>query len=193
MKSLSIIVPLKNRSRIQVPWGRTMLWIEPFRKNLEALRNLVRPEDQWQIVIVDFGSTDVNLNELTAKMRWPSNVRIDIHTLHRPFSRGHAINQAFANGWVLSENALTLDADMMILTRQFFEDLDRSLDNHQVFFPICWSFKDPAHKTGWKRDSGTGIVAHKTTEYHPLMENSKWGMEDTHNFNHFKERAIRPF
>jgi glycosyltransferase involved in cell wall biosynthesis len=181
MKSLSIIVPLKNRSRIQVPWGRSQIWIEPFQKNLQALRTCVRPEDQWQIVIVDFGSTDVNLAEMIRKIGFPSNVRVDIHTLDKPFSRGLGINEAFAKGWVLYEHALTLDADMKILTRQFFEDLDRLVGEGSVFFPICWSWKEPAHKTGWKRDSGTGIVAHKTSEFQPLMENKTWGMEDTHN------------
>jgi hypothetical protein len=61
---------------------------------------------------------------------------------------------------------------------------------NKVLFPICWSYKDPDHLTGWKRDSGLGMVAQQRNTVIPYIDNKCWGREDDHNYAYYNQRKL---
>jgi glycosyltransferase involved in cell wall biosynthesis len=189
---ISIVVPIKNRTYFTVKHENKDITLKLFQKNIESLISLYRPEDTWEILVIDFGSSDVSMELWLESLGTPFSLRY-IH-VDGPFSRGKALNIGFDNS--SHPILLALDADMEIRTRDFFTDIEEYVGKQQkAFFPICWSYTNPEHNDGYKRDSGKGICALQKIMVQRYIENKIWGKEDDINYEHFEKqnKVIRPF
>jgi hypothetical protein len=89
-----------------------------------------------------------------------------------------------------------LDTDMMIKSYDLFNHIQKYVvEEQKAFFPICWSYKDHTHTTGWKRIEGTGNMICLKKDFHPYIEKTTWGEEDGTVYNHFYKlnKAVREF
>jgi hypothetical protein len=112
------------------------------------------------------------------------NLVFKVFTVKGTFDKGAGLNY----GATLVKNSVVffLDADMMIKTRKLFDDIETFVvQQNKVLFPICWSYKNPEHTQGWKRQEGTGNVIQKRETIIPYVNNKKWGHEDSINHQHF--------
>lgn len=194
MTPLSFITVIKNRTKIQVSHNKNTLELHLFENNLRSLISLIQPSDQWEFVIVDYESTDVNMSEFVDTLPKADNLSFKVFTVKGVFDKGAGLNY----GATLVTNPIVffLDADMMIKTRNLFNDIEKFVvKQNKVLFPICWSYKNPEHTVGWKRTDGTGNVIQKKETIIPYVNNKKWGNEDSINYKHFVkvQRAYRTY
>ena len=76
---------------------------------------------------------------------------------------------------------------MIIRTRDIFNDIENFVvKQNKVLFPICWSYSNPEHTKGWRRDGGKGMVVQKKETVVKYMDNQKWGLEDIRNYSHYE-------
>lgn len=188
LSPLSILIPIKNRTIINVEHEDKKYELRLFEKNLESLFAVCTAEDRWEIVIVDFESTDVSMKTWLNMRNPPPQCSIRLIPVEGDFSRGRGINIGIENSSY--PTLLILDADMEIKTHKFFEDIETHVVNKNlVFFPICYSYTNPEHTEGYKRAGGTGIYSIQRSMFRPIIENISWGKEDTENFNFFEKKA----
>jgi len=186
MTPISFVTIIKNRTRITVEHGGAEIKLNLFENNLNSLISLITPSDSWEYVIIDFESTDVNMQEFIDTLPKKDNLVFKIFTIKDKFDKGAGLN--YASDKMSNDIVFFLDADMMIKTRQLFDDIETFVvKENKVFFPICWSYKNPDHTSGWKRDGGTGNVIQWKHTIVPYKNNKKWGNEDTVNFYHYKK------
>jgi glycosyltransferase involved in cell wall biosynthesis len=186
MTPISFITIIKNRTNIQVTHNKQNYTLTLFENNLKSLINLIQPGDMWEYIIVDFASTDVHMQDFITSLPKKDNLKFRIYTLNEPFDKGSGLNY----GSTLPTNPVVffLDADMIIRTRKLFDDIENYVvKQNKVLFPICWSYNDPEHKTGIKRDTGVGNVIQKKETIVPYTRNNKWGEEDSDNFKHYEK------
>jgi hypothetical protein len=184
MTPISFITVIKNRTKIQVSHNKNTLELHLFENNLRSLISLIQPSDQWEFVIVDYESTDVNMSEFIDTLPKADNLTFKVFTVEGVFDKGAGLNY----GATLVTNPIVffLDADMMIKTRNLFDDIEKFVvQQNKILFPICWSYKNPQHTQGWKRAEGTGNVIQKRETIIPYVNNEKWGHEDKINYEHF--------
>lgn len=189
MVSISFITIIKNRTRFTVEHEGQQIELRLFENNLRALIDLVIPSDRWQIIIADFCSTDVSMGTWVQTLPQKPNIEYTVITLPGPFNKGRGLNAAIPaakHGIVFF-----LDADMMIRTRRLLDDVrELVLKRKRVLFPICWSYSNPAHTEGWKRDWGVGNVVQMRDTIVPYVEKDSWGKEDWWNFCHFRDAGL---
>jgi glycosyltransferase involved in cell wall biosynthesis len=194
MTPISFVITLKNRTRFTVEHEGQTLTLTLLEKNLRGLIALLQPTDKWEIVIVDFGSDDVNLTEWLPSLSMPANMTHKLVPTTGPFNRGRGLNigkQAASHPIVFF-----FDADMLIRTRRIFDDIERLVvAQRKVLFPICWSYSNPEHTEGWKRVWGLGNVIQRKGSVVPYIEKDSWGKEDYLNFANFcmKGSAVRTY
>jgi glycosyltransferase involved in cell wall biosynthesis len=184
MTPISFITPIKNRTNIHVTHEGRDIHLKLFENNLTSLINLITPADRWEYIIVDFESTDVNMQEFINKLPKKENLTFVIHTLKEKFNKGKGLNC----GMSLASHPLVFvsDADMIIRTRDIFNDIENLVvKQNKVLFPICWSYSNPEHTAGWKRTTGTGMVVQKKETVVKYIDNKKWGREDDINYDHY--------
>jgi glycosyltransferase involved in cell wall biosynthesis len=184
MTPLSFITVIKNRTNIKVSHNKKLLELHLFENNLRSLISLIQPSDQWEFVIVDYESTDVNMSEFVDTLPKADNLIFKVFTVKGTFDKGAGLN--YGASLVTNPIVFFLDADMMIKTRSLFDDIETFVvQQNKVLFPICWSYKNPEHTQGWKRGEGTGNVIQKRETIVPYVNNKKWGHEDKKNYEHF--------
>lgn len=184
MTPLSFVTVIKNRTKIQVSHNKNPLELCLFENNLRSLISLIQPSDQWEFVIVDYESTDVNMSEFVDTLPKMDNLVFKIFTVKGVFDKGAGLN--YGASLVTNPVVFFLDADMMIKTRVLFDDIERLVvQGNKVLFPICWSYKNPEHTQGWKRAEGTGNVIQKKETIVRYVNNKKWGHEDKKNYEYF--------
>jgi hypothetical protein len=196
--TLSFIVVIKNRTNINVNYAKTVINLKLFENNMRSLIKLIIPEDDWEFVIVDFNSNDVNMhdfiNTLPQKdfintLPQKDNISFNILKVDEKFNKGKGLNIGLSSA--KNEITFCLDADMMILSRDIFNDIIKYVINeNKVLFPICWSYKDPLHTDGWKRDTGKGNVIQNKNTIIPYIDNFKWGKEDDHNYDFYDNKSL---
>jgi len=209
----SIIIPIKNRTSFKVnyePPGFSIFRdhiIEPSNlpknkidkrgtsivlqlliNNLESLSNLTDKYD-FEVVLVDFGSTDYNKKKLRGQF---PKLKINIIDEESFFSRGRGLNIGYKNS--TKKNIMFCDADMMFKTDEVFVSALKELTKGNVFFPICFDLIEPSHQIGYWRESGYGIMfgarkildklAFKWSEYETLGKED----DDAHEF--FNEKKL---
>jgi glycosyltransferase involved in cell wall biosynthesis len=192
--NISFIVTLKNRVNFQVIHNGKPIQLQVFKHNLESLQRTIKDTDNWEIVIVDFGSTDVNVHDFMKNSITRPNITYKIIELNEPFSRGKGLNVGVNH--CTYDTVFCYDADMMILSYDLFDDIQKYVvEQGKAFFPICWSYKDPEHTSGWKRDTGKGNVICLKKDFNKYIEKTTWGQEDDLNFDHFTHRnmAVRAY
>ena len=152
MPDLSICIPVKDRSRCVVTHGdlgdaereagyavpRTCYWLP---NCIRSIALAAMPTDDWEIVVVDFASTDWPLKE------WASLMATPVPFVHywspQPFSAGLGLNEAGKHA--ASDNLLFLGADCLV-TRQLILDGLGSLAKGVAYVPQPVLYKDPDHK-----------------------------------------------
>lgn len=194
MTPISFVITLKNRTRFTVEHDGQQLTLTLLENNLRGLLGLVTPADQWEIVIVDFGSDDVNLSEWLHTLPASPSVTYNLVPADGPFNRGRGLNL----GRQAAKHPVVFfyDADMLIRTRKLFDDIEQLVvGQRKVLFPICWSYSNPQHTEGWKRVWGLGNVVQRKGSILPYIEKDSWGKEDYVNFAQFcfKGSAVRTY
>ncbi len=168
------------------PWttknGQIILPLLPL-----MIRSLVaqkRPEDDWVLVIVDYKSTDVDMNEMMevevgSKMPWHLE-RVEDYAF---FDRGGGLAKAaeIAETKFQSDAVFFCDADILFASRDVLDRAIQSVSKGQFYYPIFFSFSLADHSKGVWRDTSFGnfacrLIDYKETEgwYHNLS----WGWED---------------
>ena len=191
---ISIIIPIKNRTIFTVEHKGKSHELRLFEKCLESLFSMCTTDDRWEIVIIDFGSTDVSMKTWISMRNSPFQCTIRLVQGEGTFSKGKGINIGVEHSSY--PTLLMLDTDMEIKTRALFEDIETNVvKNGNVFFPICYSYTNPQHTEGFKRDTGTGVYSIQRSMFRPIMENTSWGNEDTENYNFFlkQKKVVRMY
>jgi glycosyltransferase involved in cell wall biosynthesis len=184
MQPISFVTVIKNRTRINVSHNNTEIELRLFENNLRSLISLIEESDKWEFIIVDYESTDVNMSEFVDTLPKKDNLEFKVFTVKGTFDKGSGLN--YGASLVTNPIVFFLDADMMIKTRALFNDIEKIVvKEEKVLFPICWSYKNPEHTQGWKRSEGTGNVIQRKETIVPYVNNKKWGLEDTKNYEHF--------
>ena len=169
---LSICVTVKNRSRVQAGARELRLFPNCVRSIAESARG--RPD--IELVVSDWHSDDWPLEEWLAEAAAPVPTRIV--RADGTFSRGRGRNMA-ANA-AAGDSLLFLDADSL-LCETVLQRGEHYLAQGKSYFPILYSFKDPAHETGWWRRFGFGncIVTQAVFQKSGgWPEFTHWGKED---------------
>lgn len=176
---LSICLTVKNRSRLQVN-GHTLHLLP---NCLKSVSSSVPKGMECELVITDWKSDDWPLNE------WLDHTVTGLPVKHvmlegDHFSRGRGLNEAAkaAKGDVL----FFVDADSLLNADVIRNGL-RYVQEGRAYFPICYSFSDPDHRTGWWRDAGYGNCMVSRSMFETVKgwpEYYKWGKED----DDFKDR-----
>jgi glycosyltransferase involved in cell wall biosynthesis len=189
MTPISFITVIKNRTNIQVSHNNKEINLRLFENNLLSLISLIEPSDKWEFVIVDFESTDVNMADFVDTLPKKENLIFKIFTIKERFDKGRGLNYGATHA--TNEIVFFLDADMKILTRELFNDIETYVvKDKKVLFPICWSYLNPEHTTGSRRDSGTGNVIQYKNTIIRYVNNKTYGHEDTLNYNYFKRNGM---
>lgn len=193
-QQLSIVVIIKNRTAFPVQIEGKEVILRLFEHNLDQLIALHQPDrEEWQLVVCDFASTDVDMQTyLTKKFQHtPSSFTFQLHTMtDKKFCKGKGLNAA--SKLAAYENIFFLDADMLITTRQIFDDAYRFIQDGKVYFPICMNYDNPQHSIAKPRPSGTGnvFISKKHLVMKPWPEYQKWGNEDTHFHKFFQSKKL---
>ena len=193
MNNLSIVVIIKNRTRVPVTAGneRKHIVLRLFENNLDALFRFVGPKDNWELVVIDFGSTDVDMKQfLEGKFAGSKNFVFKLHTLKEPFCKGKGLN--IAKTLVSHDTVLFLDADMIITARTLIDNGLEHVSRHKVYFPICKSFTDYTHSKSWDRETGTGnlMISREHLQLYRWIEYNRWGSEDVDFYKHFSTENL---
>lgn len=189
MTPISFITVIKNRTNIQVSHNDKQINLRLFENNLLSLISLIEPSDNWEFNIIDFESSDVNMVDFINTLPKKENLIFKIFTIKEPFDKGKGLNYGAEHA--TNEIVFFLDADMKISTRDLFNDIETYVvKDKKVLFPICWSYRNPQHTNGWKRDKGTGNVIQYKNTIIPYINNKNWGKEDTLNYKHFEKNGI---
>jgi len=137
MSQLSICIPSKNRSRVEVE-GRILNLLP---KCIASLRAAWREGDDWQIVVADFQSDDWPLNDWIDDAAAP--IPVKVMAIEGPFSAGKGLNVAATHA--THENLLFLGADMLVDRATMVAGL-RHLRNSVIYVPMPMVAMDPEHK-----------------------------------------------
>lgn len=177
-KELSIIIPLKNRTKISVdyepiplrvlqrndllPSGLVRKQINLTKDNkiildlllnfLESISNMKQIDESIEIVLTDFDSDDYDLSLLQSNF---PTLKIKIINESSHFSRGKGLNIGYQNSTM--KNVFFCDADMLVVTRELLDNAYDELCVGKVFFPICFGLCEPSHQFGYWRKSGYGM------------------------------------
>lgn len=208
---LAICVALKNRSCVIVdkedslsflhhvsgsiedcPQFEMTPWLTKDDKRIlplmpRMLQSLVlhkKPDDDWVVVVVDYKSTDVNVeemmqHELGDKIPW----HLETIETYDYFDRGGGLAKAadIAEKQFHADALFFCDADILFASRLA---LDRAIDvslANQFYYPVFFSFALDTHSKGFWRDTSFGNFACKTESYKQTegwLHNISWGWED---------------
>lgn len=153
-------------------------------KMLRSLMKQKKPEDDWVVVVVDYGSTDIDMKamleyELGTSIPWHLETIKD----YAFFDRGGGLNKAvtLAEEIFHSDAVFFCDADLLFTSRNVFENALESLKKGHFYYPIFFSFVTPDHTKGFWRDTSYGNFACLISEYKKTegwYHNISWGWED---------------
>lgn len=197
-ETLSIVVVIKNRTKFLVQHGTQKLTLKLFENNLDMLFKMVQ-NDNWQLVVIDFNSSDVNMadflkDKFESHPESQQNFKYTLHTMNDDkFCKGKGLN--IAPSLAEYDNMFFIDADMLITSRHIFNDGYKALREGKAYFPICMSYTSPQQNNAKKRPYGTGnvFITKKLIAMTKWGEYKKWGNEDTHfyNFHRSKKLSVR--
>lgn len=211
-KKLSIILTVKNRTNILCNYDsiqlktfeRHNIFTSGFKDDLykvknninlrlllrclESLENVKDTFEEFEVIIVDFGSDDFNMSTLASL--YPK-LKIKLITLNDYFSRGKGLNIGFDNS--TNDNLFFCDTDMLFKTRDIFDIAYHHMKNGKAYFPICFDLCDPTHQIGYWRTSGYGMmfINKKLYNNYKWSEYNSLGKEDNDIWSVFKENSVR--
>lgn len=162
-------------------------------KLLMSLRMVKTGNDNWTIIIVDYNSTDVNVEAITHQIL-DGHIRYIVKKVDGPFSRGSGLHLAAEIAKERGNDALFFcDADMYFTHHYVFDMAEKAVKENRVYYPICFSFTQPDHMKGYWRDSGYGMMFISTEKYFGVkrwQHNISWGEEDNEMRRNFSEDEI---
>jgi glycosyltransferase involved in cell wall biosynthesis len=208
---LAICVAIKNRSLVIVDPEDSLSFLHHVQENIEdcpsltihpwvtkqdqialalmpkMLRSLMdqrKPTDDWVLVVVDYGSTDVNMREMIeyevgTKIPW----HLETVTDYAYFDRGGGLAKAaaIAEAKFTADAVFFCDADLQFASHELFDKMTESLTNNHFFYPIFFSFALADHSKGLWRDTSFGNFATSIENYKKTdgwLHNISWGWED---------------
>jgi glycosyltransferase involved in cell wall biosynthesis len=181
---LSICTTLKNRSRVETEHGLLHL----FPDFVASLRDLLIPEDDAELVVSDWASTDWPLRMWLDEASGELPVQIVNIQESKRFSRGAGLNGAAlaAEG----DTLLFLDVDMRI-PRALLDRGHAVVQEGGVFFPVCRYYLDPDHTEGDWAEAGLGCAMIKAQTFAaiggwPVFW--EWGYADTVLYSEISKR-----
>lgn len=151
------------------------------------LRSLMfqrKPEDDWVLVVVDYGSTDINMKEM---MEYEVGTKIPWHLEtvkdYPYFDRGGGLAKAaeIAEAKFKADALFFCDADLFFTSHELFDKMYKSLGQGHFFYPIFFSFALADHSKGLWRDTSFGNFATSIENYKKTegwLHNISWGWED---------------
>ena len=153
-------------------------------KMLRSLMANKKPEDDWVLVVVDYKSSDVDLEEMLKyevgdKMPW----HLETIEEYPFFDRGGGLRKAVevAETKFQASALFFCDADLFFASRDVLDGAIESVKQHHFYYPIVFSFALADHSKGYWRDSGFGIFACRIEDYKKTegwCHNVSWGWED---------------
>jgi len=162
-------------------------------KLLMSLRMIKTGNDRWTVIIVDYESTDVNV-EAIAHQILDGHIRHVVKKMTGTFSRGSGLHLAAQVAKNIGLNTLFFcDADMYFTSHYIFERAVEAINDGKVYYPVCFSFTQPDHMKGYWRDSGYGMMFISTEKYFKTQRwqhNVSWGEEDNAMRRNFSEQEI---
>lgn len=207
---LAFCIALKNRSNLEVEYEDSTPFLKhaegkivdspypahPLRTKddriilnllphmLTSLVKIKKPEDDWIIIITDFGSTDCDVAKmmdeiLTTEIPW----YLYKETEWPYFDRGGGLKKAaeIAETKFNADAVFFLDADLIFYSHQFIDECYAALTNELFYYPIFFAFADPKHERGFWRDTSYGNFAARVQDYKGTAgwkHNISWGWED---------------
>lgn len=175
--------PIEKKYRLQL-----------FHNNLNALFTLLKPRDKWELIVVDFNSTDVDMAQFLSttfeKYNNPENFTYRLISIaDRFFNKGKGLNIGAAAAQY--ELLFFLDADMILGDRAIIKKAYEICDK-RVYFPICMNYENPEHTTCSPRPSGKGNVFIRKSflSEHKWPEYEQWGLEDDHFYVYFVKKNM---
>ena len=155
-----------------------------FPKMIRSLLKQKRPEDDWILIVSDFGSTDVNVKEMLEKeIGTQMSFHLHLETTWPYFDRGGGLKIAakIAEETYHSDAVFFCDADLIFYERAIIDECYKALEKSMFFYPIFYAFSDASHANGFWRDTSFGNFAGLITEYKKTAgwkHNVSWGWED---------------
>jgi glycosyltransferase involved in cell wall biosynthesis len=175
MCKLSICITIKNRSLITLD-GYKKRYIFPHC--IESLQRVLTEEDDAELVVADWGSTDINMRDYLSTISFPGSVHLLNLKSKKGFSKGVGQNQAaaFANSPAL----FFLDADILVENRYLIEDGISYCKRGEVLYPKGWRRGDYEGKTGYTFTGVGNFFIRKDTFWMAggMPEYWSWGFED---------------
>jgi hypothetical protein len=170
--------------------------ITPFPTLLRSLARIHRSSDQWTVIVVDYGSTDIDVKHL-CELHLGGQIPYAVLTADGSpnFNRGGGLDTAAQVARKLECDTLFFcDADMFFTQRHIFDTAERILKEGSIFYPVCFSYTDPSHQVGYWRDTGYGMVFLRTVDYflsERWKNNRSWGWEDRKLYESFPPDRIK--
>ena len=174
-KMNSIITAIKNRTIIVDDGIEKPI----YKKSIESLVGAYHLQEEMELVLVDFGSTDTDYQWIKDK-----NINANKIVVNEEFNlgKGRNIGAMAARG----DKLFFLDADMLYPTR-FFDACMENLNGNIVYCPISIE-----ERSGEWLDAAMGNIILKKEQFEKIgrwEERNTWGREDSEFFN----RAIGMF
>jgi len=169
---MSICVALKERSR-QIYQEHVL---ELFPNCVDSIVNATSPNEEIELVVADFCSTDWPIGQWLAERAKHLSVQTII--LKEPFSRGRGRNCAASHA--RHDILLFLDADVLV-TRELIHQSYDCAEQGKVFAPICRNLNRDG-KLGLERKAAYGTIGVSRAVLQAVgnwPEFHSWGGEDT--------------
>jgi glycosyltransferase involved in cell wall biosynthesis len=153
---------------------------------LTSLVKIKKPEDDWVVIVSDFGSTDVEVHRMMDEIL-SQGEGIDWYLYREKewpyFDRGGGLKKAaeIAETKYNADAVFFLDADLIFYSRQFIDECYNALSKGLFYYPIFFAFADPKHERGFWRDTSYGNFAARIEDYKKTAgwkHNISWGWED---------------
>lgn len=174
MSKLSICITIKNRSVVSIDGSIKYI----FPKCIESLCNIITKEDDVELVVADWCSTDIKMKEYLLTAHFPGSVQLLNLKSKRGFSKGVGQNQAAAHA--KSPVLFFLDADILVENRYIIEDGMSYCNRGEVLYPKGWRRGDLEGKTGYPF-TGVGNFFIRRDTYivtGGMPQYWSWGFED---------------
>lgn len=208
---LAICIAIKNRSCVIVEKEDSLSFLHHVADNLEdcpqfkmspwmtkdekiilplmprLLKSLIlhkKPEDDWVVVVVDYSSNDVDMNqmlqeELGDTIPW----HLETITDYPYFDRGGGLAKAatIAETKFQADSVFFCDADILFGSRGVLDRAIEVTSNGLFYYPIFFSFALDNHSKGFWRETSFGNFACRIQDYKQTegwYHNISWGWED---------------
>lgn len=188
---ISFCYPIKNRTLFVSNHNDNKVLTTPLIKSAISVASCFDNNQDYEIVIADFMSTDTDYEWLKQMQINHKIVKIDYG---KYFNRGMGLNTAYEAS--SGERVFFIDADMLV-NRQFLQRCNEVLDKpeYNLFFPVCWSYSNPEHSEGYWRHTGYGnVIVNKEFWKKNNMswwERDSWGREDSELFGLHESHSFR--